>query len=108
MSRQIRPPRIPLDEVAEIVRNWPTPTGYGPYIAGRWGVPLPTARRWIYQARQVGLLAPGTADRPCPACDGSGVSRWGSRDWPAPDSPHATPTDLSFPTDDSSEGQELT
>lgn len=82
--------RIPLDAVADIVKNWPTPSGYGPYIAGRWQVPIATARRWIYQARLAGLLEPGTADRPCPSCDGSGVSRWGSRGWTEP----GDPTDL--------------
>ncbi len=74
-----RPEQIPLAEVARIVREWPTATGYGPYIAGRWNLPLATARRWIYQARLAGLLEPGTADRPCRACDGSGVARWGSQ-----------------------------
>ncbi len=67
---------IPVDEVAAVVRDWPTAAGYGPYIADRWGVPLTTARRWVYEARKQGLLEPGTADRPCPACDGSGLTRW--------------------------------
>jgi hypothetical protein len=80
-----RPARIPLTEVAAIVRGWPTANGYGPYIAGRWGIPVATARRWVYQARLAGLLEPGTTDRPCRACDGSGVARWGSR--PSPEQP---------------------
>ncbi len=72
----VRPRRIPLFEVAEIVRNWPTAAGYGPYISWSWGVPLATARRWVYEARRAGLLEPGTTGRPCPACNGTGVTRW--------------------------------
>lgn len=82
-----RPGQIPVEDIAAIVRNWPTSSGYGPYIAGRYGVPLATARRWVYETRRRGLLEPGTSDRPCPYCEGSGVSRWGSR----PPRGHAAP-----------------
>ncbi len=76
---QDRPENIPYDDIAEIVRDWPTPRGYGPFIAGKYGVPLATARRWIYQTRLRGYLPAGTADRPCPTCEGTGVAHWGSR-----------------------------
>lgn len=71
--------RIPVDEVAQIVREWPTATGYCPHIAERWGVPITTARRWITEARRRGLLPPGGADRPCPVCKGTGVRAWHDR-----------------------------
>ncbi len=76
-----RPGRIPYEEIAEIVKGWPTPRGYGPYIAERYDVPIATARRWVYQARVQGHLPAGTDDRPCPACHGTGVARWGTRQW---------------------------
>ncbi len=73
---------VPYEEVAAIVRDWPTSRGYGPYIAGRFQVSLPTARRWIYEARVRGLLPAGTDTRPCPACDGTGLARWATRPRP--------------------------
>jgi hypothetical protein len=74
-----RPEQIPYDEIAEIVREWPSPRGYGPHIAQVYRVPLATARRWVYQTRLRGLLPAGTGDRPCPSCQGSGVANWGAR-----------------------------
>jgi hypothetical protein len=81
---------IPVEDVAEIVRSWPTPNGYGPYIADRWGVPLGTARRWIYEARLAGLLAPGARDRPCRTCNGTGVTRWWHGNGPDPNTTNTT------------------
>ncbi len=74
-----RPEHIPYEDIAEIVREWPTARGYGPHIAERYQVPVATARRWVYQTRLRGLLPAGTDDRPCPACGGSGVANWGAR-----------------------------
>ncbi len=66
----------PYEEVAAIVAEWPSPAGYGPFIANRYGVPITTARRWINRCRRLGLLPSGTEDRPCPTCAGSGTVRW--------------------------------
>lgn len=71
--------RIPYEEIAEIVRTWPTRSGYGRHIAGKYGVPFTTAQRWIRVARQRGLLPPGTEDRPCRWCGGSGRVSWRKR-----------------------------
>ncbi len=66
----------PLVAVATIVAGWPLRTGYGPYIATRWGVALSTAQRWVREARQAGLLPTGTQERACRTCDGTGVVSW--------------------------------
>ncbi len=79
MTDRPRPEHIPYDEIAAIVKAWPSARGYGPHIAARWRVPLATARRWVYQTRLRGLLPAGTDDRPCPSCGGTGVANWGSR-----------------------------
>ncbi len=73
-----RPESIPFRDIARIVRDWPGTRGYGPHIAERFGVPIATARRWVYMTRVKGLLPSGMADRPCPTCDGTGVARWGN------------------------------
>jgi transposase len=74
----VRPERIPLAEVAEIVANWPTARGYTTHIAVKYNVPVPTARRWVAETRRRGLLAPG-GPHPCPTCKGTGVRTWGYR-----------------------------
>lgn len=78
---------IPLVEVAAIVREWPTLSGYSPHIAARFNVPLGTARRWVYLARKRGLIGP--PEHPCPTCNGTGRRSWGS----GRAAPSDTPTD---------------
>lgn len=73
-----RPRRIPALEIAKIVREWPTLTGYGPHIAARFGVPLGTAHRWVAETRRRGLLPP-SGEHPCPRCHGTGKIRWRRR-----------------------------
>lgn len=73
-----RPTRIPYEEVAAFVREWPKLAGYGPAIAERFGVPVATARRWVNQARLRGYLPPG-AEHTCPTCGGTGKRAWGAR-----------------------------
>lgn len=70
--------RIPIEEVAQIVRDWPTSTGYAPHIAHTYGIPLGSAYRWIAEARRRGAL-PAGGEHPCPTCKGTGVRRWGKQ-----------------------------
>lgn len=71
--------KIPYTDIAAIVSTWDGSHGYGPHIADRFGVPLATARRWVYQTRRRGLLPAGTATRRCRYCAGTGVTAWGVR-----------------------------
>lgn len=80
-----RPTRIPYEDVAAIVCTWPRVRGYVAHIAELYGIPVATARGWVAKTRRRGLLPPGTAARPCPACAGTGVARWG------PQAPHGIP-----------------
>ena len=73
-----RPGRIPVEEISELVNSWPRLTGYARAIAERYGVPLPTAYRWIAETRRRGLLA-RAGEHPCPTCGGSGLRTWGRR-----------------------------
>lgn len=66
---------MPLEQIAEIVRNWPTPKGYNGAIAKQFGVSRRTAERWVYLARKQGLLPVGSAPISCPRCGGSGEIR---------------------------------
>lgn len=70
---------IPFEDVARIVAAWSSRSGYGPHIAELFKVPVPTAYRWIAEARKRGLLPNGIEERPCRHCAGTGVTRWGKR-----------------------------
>lgn len=67
--------RIPVEEVAQIVRTWPRGNGYAPHIARLYGIPIATAYRWVYEARQRGVLTDADGLRPCPTCAGTGRVR---------------------------------
>jgi hypothetical protein len=71
------PPKIPYLEVAAIVTGWPASRGYVNAIAERFGVPVSTARSWVRHTRNRGYLPSGVDGHPCPACQGTGVKRWG-------------------------------